>query len=64
MENSKIILLDEIIEHRKRKEKELKFYLEKREELERKLFWIQKDIELTDTILKMIEKEAILEIKR
>jgi hypothetical protein len=64
MMNQKIILLDEIIEHKKRKEKELQFYLEKREELEKKLFWIKKEIDLTNNILKMIEKEAIEEIKR
>jgi hypothetical protein len=64
MNDSKIILLDEIIEHKKRKEQELKFYLEKKEELERKLYWIKKEIDLTNNILKMIEKEAIEEIKR
>jgi hypothetical protein len=64
MMNQKIILLDEIIEHKKRKEKELQFYLEKREELEKKLFWIKKEIDLTNNILKMIEKEAIEEIKK
>jgi|APFre7841882654_1041346.scaffolds.fasta_scaffold249134_2 hypothetical protein len=64
MSDSKIILLDEIIEHKKKKEQELRFYLEKKDELERKLFWIKKEIDLTNTILKMIEKEAIEEIKK
>ena len=64
MEDRKIILIQDLLDHRKRKEDELAFYTKKREELEKKLFFIQADINLTEKIIKMIEKEKVEEIKK
>lgn len=41
------------------KEKELRFYNERMEELKTKLFFIQKEMEITTFIIDMIEKEKI-----
>lgn len=54
---STIILLTDVLEHRKRKKAELEFYLEKKEQLEKKLSYIRHEINLTDYIIKIIEKE-------
>lgn len=62
--DSKIILLADILDLRARQKKELAFYTEKKEKLEQKLYFINKEIELTEMILKMIEKEQITEIKK
>jgi len=53
----KIILLSDIMDQRERRLKELEFYSKKKEELERKLLIIQKDLALTDILIKMITKE-------
>ena len=63
MDERKIILIQDLLDQRKRKEKELKFYLEKRDELEKKLIYLKHDLALTDHIIKLIETEKIEEIK-
>lgn len=63
MEDRKIILIQDLLDSRKRKQKELEFYLAKKVELERKLAWLQKDLALTDHILKLIETEKLEEIR-
>lgn len=60
----KIIILDEIYEHKKRKEKELEFYHNELEKLKTKLFFIQKDIEITNLCIELIEKEKVVELKK
>lgn len=64
MNERKIILIQEILASRDLKRKELAFYLEKKEELERKLNYIRHELRLTDLILELIEKEKIEEIKK
>ena len=61
---SKIILLTDVYETKRRKEEELKFYNEQLEILKRKMFFIQKDIEITNLCIELIEKEKVVEIKR
>jgi hypothetical protein len=56
---NKIIRLADFYQLREEKEKELKFYTEKMEELKTKLFFIQKEMEITTFIIDMIEKEKI-----
>ena len=56
-EKSRIILLSDIKEQRKRQLKELAMYLKKKEELEIKLEFIRRDLQLTETIIKMIQHE-------
>ena len=64
MEERKILLIQDLLDSRKRRQKELEFYLAKRVEIERKLVWLQKDLALTDQILKLIESEKVEEIRK
>jgi len=60
----KIILLNDIYEVRRRKEKELEFYHNELEKLRNKLFFIQKEIDLTNYIIDIIEQEKVVDIKK
>ena len=59
-----ILLLSEIMDHRARKAKELAFYTEQKERLEKKLLGIRCELNLTDRILNLIRKEQLIEVKR
>jgi hypothetical protein len=59
-----IILLSELRDLRKQKEQELKYYTDRLEELNKKLFFIRKDIELTNFIIELIEKENIIDLRK
>ena len=59
---SNIIRISEIIEQKLRKEKELEFYEKELLELERKMFWLRKEIELTNKIIQIIENEEVLDL--
>lgn len=59
LEDNKIVLLADIYKLRETKEKELAFYTEKLKELENKMFFIKKEIQITTFIIDMIEKEKI-----
>ncbi len=56
---SKIVLLKDIYALKEQKEKELRFYSEKKKELEEKLYWLERDLRLTRDIIKMIEEERV-----
>jgi len=58
-EEKKILLLTDIIEQRLRKEKELEFYQEQLDEIKRKMWFLQKDLDVTNTIIALIEQEKI-----
>ena len=53
-----LIQITDILEQKIRKEKELEFYTEELKKLQRKMFFIQKDIDVTNIIINIIEKEA------
>lgn len=55
----KIILLNDIYKMREEKQKELDYYNERLKELETKLFFIQKEIQITTFIIDMVEKEKV-----
>jgi hypothetical protein len=57
--DNKIILLADVYKMRKEKQRELEFYSEKLKELETKLWFINKEIEVTTFIIDMIEREKI-----
>jgi len=59
-----IILLDEILDLRSRKRKELEYYNQQLEELKLRMFFIQKEIDLTGNIITMIEKEKMVDLKK
>lgn len=61
--NSDIIILSDIYNMRKQKEKELAYYETKLKELEGKLFWIRKEIQLTSVIIDIIEKEKVIDLQ-
>ena len=64
MKEKNIILLDEILDLRTRKRKELEYYNQQLEELKMRMFFIQKEIDLTSNIIDMIEKEKIVDLKK
>ena len=64
MKEKNIILLDEILDLRTRKRKELEYYNQQLEELKMRMFFIQKEIDLTSNIIIMIEKEKIVDLKK
>ena len=61
---AKIILLSDLKDLRKQKERELKYYSERLDELNKKLFFIRKEIELTNFIIDLIEKENIVDLRK
>ena len=60
---SKLILITDIIEQKVRKEKELQYYQEELEKLKQKMWFIQKDIDVTNIIINMIETEKVVDLK-
>lgn len=60
----KIIFLEDIYELKARKEQELIFYHAELEKLRNKLFFIQKEIDLTNYIIDIIEQEKVVDIKK
>ena len=60
---SKIILLSDIIEQKLRKEQELEFYQAELEKLQNKMFFLRKEIDLTNTIIDIIDKETVYDVK-
>lgn len=60
---SKIILLTDVIETKLRKEKELEFYQQELEKLQQKMFFLKKDIEITNLCIQIIEQEKVLDIR-
>lgn len=54
---SNIILLHEILEQKIRKEQELEYYQEQLKELEKKMWMIRREIEITNLCIQVIENE-------
>ena len=61
---SKIIVLNDIYEIRRRKEEELAFYHEQLKKLNEKMFFVQKEIDVTNLCIEIIEKEIVVDIKK
>ena len=59
----KIVLLSDFIEQKVRKEKELEYYTQQLEELQKNLFFLNKEIELTNLIIDIIDKEQVINVK-
>lgn len=55
----KIILLTDILDHKLRKERELEFYQQELEKLQQKMFFLEKDIEITNMCIDIIEHEKL-----
>jgi len=56
---SKLISLSEILESKEQKEKELEFYRNKLKEIEERMYWLNRDLEVTNIIIEMIETETV-----
>jgi len=61
--DAKLIIISDLLDTKARKEKELAYYNEQLKELQSKMYWVKKEIDLTTDIIAMIEKEKILDIK-
>lgn len=59
-----IIDITDIYEQRDRKEKELKYYQEELEKLMMKMGMIQHEIGVTETIIRLIENEQVLDLQQ
>ena len=57
MEKTTIISITDIIENKVRKQKELEFYNHQLDELNRKKFWIEKEIQMAEFIIQAVNKE-------
>lgn len=60
---SEIITLTDIIESKIRKEKELEQYYEHLQELQRKIAFLEQDLKITLTCIRMIENETVVEVQ-
>jgi hypothetical protein len=58
-----IVLIKDLIDLRARKRVELDYYNRQLEDLKFKMLFIQKEIDLTNNIIDMIEKEKILDLR-
>lgn len=62
-DEQRIILIADVIEQKLRKEKELEFYLKELAELERKIGYLRREVDLTNVIIDMIKTEQVYDIK-
>lgn len=63
-ETAKLIIISDLLDTKARKEKELAFYNEQLKELQGKMFWVQKEIDLTTNIIDMIEREKMMDLQK
>ena len=61
--SKKIILLSDYIDQKVRKEKELEYYTKELEELQKKMWFIRKEIQLTNFIIEIVEQEKVINIR-
>ena len=57
-----IILLSDIIEQKVRKEKELQYYQKQLVELQEKIHYLSKEVDLTNIIIDLIERDNVYDI--
>ena len=62
-DENKIILLQDVIDQRDRKEKEIAFYQSELEKIEERLFFLRKEQQLTQFIIDAIQNEKLLDVK-
>ena len=61
-DQKRIILLTDFLEQKVRKEQELKFYEEELAKLQEKMFWVKREIDLTNTIIRVIKDESVVDL--
>ena len=62
-EKTNIIIIQDLLETKNRKEKELAFYQEELRKLQEKMHYIKLEIQLTSDIILMIENEKIMDLR-
>lgn len=62
-EKPKLILLADVIESKVRKERELAFYEDELKKLQEKMFWLKRDIDVTNIIIDMVKYEKVFDVK-
>ena len=62
-DENKIILLQDVIDQRDRKEKEIAFYQSELEKIEERLFFLRKEQQLTQFIIDAIQNENLLDVR-
>jgi len=55
--NTNIIIITDVLEMKHRKEEELAYYQEQLDALIEKMRWVQREIDVTNHIIDLIEKE-------
>jgi len=63
LNDSKIILISDLLDSRKQKEKELVFYNDELNKLLEKMNYLKREIKLTNDIIQMIEQERIRDLR-
>lgn len=58
-----IVNLQDLIDLRERRKQELEYYTKHLEDLNKKLFFIRKDIDLTSYIIELLEKEKLIDLR-
>lgn len=61
--DNKIIFLTEFLDQRVRKQTELKYYEKQLEELNKKIFFLKKEIDLTNIIIDIVQKETVIDFR-
>ena len=59
-----VVFITDLIENKLRKEREIEYFEEKLKEIEKKLFFLKKEQNVTETILDIIQNEKVLEFKQ
>jgi hypothetical protein len=62
-QKQKLILLTDFIETKVRKEKELEYYQKQLEDLKTKMFYLSKEINLTNDIIDMVQNESVVDVR-
>ena len=57
-------MMKDVYETKRRKEKELEYYQEQLELLQEKMFFVKKEIDMTNFIIHIIENEKEVDIKK
>ena len=61
--DQKLILITDFIEQKLRKEKELEFYEKELIELQTKIGYLRREVDLTNTIINLIKTETVYDVK-
>ena len=64
MQKTNIIIIQDLLDTKARKEKELIFYQEELRKLQEKMHYVQLEIQLTTDIIVMIENEKMMDLRK